>query len=73
MSTPRLEQQAALYPVRLRQLNIQEHDLPFNSVTHWTDSVTVLKRLNSADKRQNVFAANRVAEINSGNSFKSMN
>ena len=63
LSNPRLELQAALYSVRLRKLIIQEHDLPINSVTHWTDSVTVLQWLNSADKRQNVFVANRAAEI----------
>ena len=63
LSIPRLELQAALYSVRLRKLIIEEHDLPINSVTHWTDSVTVLQWLNSADKRQNVFVANRAAEI----------
>ena len=63
LSIPRLELQAALYSVRLRKLIIQEHDLSFDSVTHWTDSVTVLQWLNSADKRQNVFVANRAAEI----------
>ena len=41
LSIPRLELQAALYSVRLRKLIIQEHDLPINGVTHWTDSVTV--------------------------------
>ena len=61
LSIPRLELQAVLYSVRLRKLIIQEHDLPINSVTHWTDSVTVLQWLNSADKRQNVFVANRAA------------
>ena len=63
LSIPRLELQAVLYSVRLRKLIIQEHDLPINSFTHWTDSVTVLQWLNSADKRQNVFVANRAADI----------
>ena len=63
LSIPRLELQAALYSVRLRKLIIQEHDLPINGVTHWTDSVTVLQWLNSANKKQNVFVANRAAEI----------
>ena len=62
LSIPRLELQAALYSVRLRKLIIQEHDLPNNGVTHWTDSFTVLQWLNSADKKQNVFVANRAAE-----------
>ena len=64
VSIPRLELQAALYSVRLRKLIIEEHDLLIDSVTHWTDSITVLQWLYSADRRQkNVFFANRAAEI----------
>ena len=63
LSIPRLELQAAVYSVRLRTLIAQEHDLQIDSVTHWTDSVTVLQWLHSADERQNVFVANRAAEI----------
>ena len=63
LSIPRLELQAALYSVRLRKLILQEHDISIDSVTHWTDSVTVLQWLYSADKKQNVFVANRAAEI----------
>ena len=58
-----LELQAALYSVRLRKLIVEEHDLLIDSVTHWTDSITVLQRLDSADRRQNVFVANSAAEI----------
>ena len=60
---PRIELQAAVHSVRLRTLIVQEHDIRINSVTHWTDSVTVLQRLHSADKKQIVFVANRAAEI----------
>ena len=63
LSIPRLELQAALYSVQLRTLIVKEHDLRIDSVTHWTDSVTVLQWLLSADKKQNVFVANRAAEI----------
>ena len=63
LSIPRLETQAALCSVRLKKLLIQEHDLSIDSVTHQTDSVTGLQWLNSADKRQKVFVANRAAEI----------
>ena len=42
---------------------VEEHDLQIDSVTHWTDSVTVLQWLHSSDKRQSVFVANRAAEI----------
>ena len=63
LSIPRLELQAAVYSVRLRTLIVQEHDLRIDSVTHWTDSNTVLQWLHSANKKQNVFVANRAAEI----------
>ena len=63
LSIPRLELQAAVYSVRLRTLFVQEHDLRIDSVTHWTDSVTVLQWLHSADKKQNVFVANRAVQI----------
>ena len=51
-----------MYSVRLRTLIVQEHDLHIDIVTHWTDSVTVLQWLQSADKK-NVFVANRAADI----------
>ena len=63
LSIPRLEIQAALYSVGLRNLIVEEHDLLIDSVTHWIDCITVLQRLHSADRRQNVFVANRAAEI----------
>ncbi len=63
MTIPKLELQAALYSVRLRKLIIDEHDIVIDRVQHWTDSVTVLQWLHGADKKQNVFVANRVAEI----------
>ena len=63
LSLPRLELQAAEYSVRVRTLIVQEHDLQIDSVTHWTDSSTVLQWLHSACKKQNFFVANRAAEI----------
>ena len=60
---PKLELQAALYSVRLRQLITEEHDIQIQTVAHWTESMTVLQRLHSAHKRQQVFVANRVGEI----------
>ena len=60
---PKLELQAALYSVRLRQLISADHDIQIQTVTHWTDSMTVLQWLHSAHKRQQVFVANRVGEI----------
>ena len=40
---PKLELQAALYSVRLRQLITEDHDIKIQTVTHWTDSMTVLQ------------------------------
>ena len=60
---PKLELQAALYSVRLRQLIEKEHDIEMDSVTYWTYSVTVLPWLHAAHKKQQVFVANRVGEI----------
>ena len=60
---PKLELQAALYSVRMRQLITEGHDILVDSVFHWTDSRTVLQWLKSAHKKQQVFVANRVGEI----------
>ena len=60
---PKLERQAALYSVRLRQLVVEDHDIRIASVTHCTDSMTVLQWLHAAHKKQQVFVANRVGEI----------
>ena len=38
---PKLELQAALYSVRLRQLITEDHDIQIHKVTRWTDSMTV--------------------------------
>ena len=60
---PKLELQAALYSVKTRQLIEKEHDIKLDSVTHWTDSMSVLRLLHAAQKKQQVFVANRVGEI----------
>ena len=51
LSIPRLELQAAVYSVRVTTLTVQEHDLQMDSVTQWTNSVTVLQWLQSTDKK----------------------
>ena len=48
---PRLELQVALYSVRLRKLNVEEHDFLIDSVTHWTGSIIILQWLHSADRK----------------------
>ena len=62
ITIPKLELQAALLAVHLRQkiLDALTFDVPQSFM--WTDSSTVLQWLASADK-QPVFVANRVAEI----------
>ena len=62
-SIPRLELQAAKYGTRLKQLIVDEHDVEIERTFFWPDSTNVLQWLHGADKKQPVFAANRVAEI----------
>ena len=63
MTVPKLELQAAVYGVRLRKQILNEHDVRIDKIYHWTDSTTVLQWLPAAQKKQQVFVANRVAEI----------
>ncbi|XP_075254852.1 uncharacterized protein LOC142346222 [Convolutriloba macropyga] len=60
---PKLKLQAAVYGVRLRRQILKEHDVNIDKTYHWTDSSTVLQWLHSADKKQQVFVANRAAKI----------
>ena len=62
-TVPKLELQAALYAVSLRQLILEGHDSDIGKVYHWTASPTVLQWLRSAHKEQQVFVANRLDEI----------
>ena len=64
MTIPKLELQAAVYGVRLReQILNNEHDVRTDKIYLWTDSSTVLQWLKAAHKKQQVFVANRAAEI----------
>ena len=47
---PKLELQAALYSVGLRQLITEDYDVKIQTVTHWTDSMTFLQWLHSAQE-----------------------
>ena len=58
----KLELQAALYLVRLRQLITEDHNIQIQTVTHWTEFMTVLQWLHSAHKKQQVFVAKRVGK-----------
>ena len=63
LTIPKLELQAAVYGVRLRKQILNELDVGIDKIYHWTDSSTVLQWLQAAHKKQQVFVANRAAEI----------
>ena len=63
MTIPKLELQAGVYGVLLRNQILNEHDVKIDKIFRWTDSSTVLKWLQAAHKKQEVFVANRAAEI----------
>ena len=60
---PKLELQATLNSVRLRQLITEDHVIKIQTVTHWRDSMTLLQWLHSSHRRQQVFVANIVGEV----------
>ena len=63
LSIPRLELQAAVMAVRLKEQIVKEHESKIHSSNFWTDSNTVLQWSHSSHRKQQVFVANRVAEI----------
>ena len=63
LSIPRLEPQAAVMAVRLKEQIVKEHESKIHSCNFWTDSTTVLQWIHSSHRKQQVFVANRVAEI----------
>ena len=63
MPIPKLELQAEVKGIRLRNQILNEHDIKTEKIYHWTNSSTVLQQLQAAHKKQQVFVANRAAEI----------
>ena len=63
LSIPRLELQVAVMTVRLKELIVKEHEMKINSCRFWSDSTIVLQWIHSSHRKQQVFVANRVAEI----------
>ena len=63
LSIPRLELQAAVMAVRLKEQIVKEHEMKISSCSFWSDSTTVLEWIHSSHRKQQVFVANRVAEI----------
>ena len=59
----KLELQAALYALRLRQRILEGHEIDTGKVYHWTYFLTVLQWLRSAHEKQHVFVAYRIGEI----------
>ena len=63
LSIPRLELQAAVMVVRLKEQIVKEHEIKIQCCSFWSDSTTVLQWIHSSHPKQQVFVANRVAEI----------
>ena len=63
LSIPRLELQAAVMAVRLKEQIVKEHEMKISSCSFCSDSFTVLQWIHSSHRKQQVFVAHRVAEI----------
>ena len=63
LSIPRLELQAAVMAVRLKEQIVKEHEMKINSCSFCSDSTTVLQWIHSSHRKQQVFVANRLADI----------
>ena len=59
LSIPRLELQAAVIAVMLKEQIVEEHEIQINSCSFWSDSNTVLQWIHSFHRKQQVFVANR--------------
>ena len=59
----KLEIQAAVFGVRLRELILEDNDIEVDQSVHWPESTTVLKWLLASNNKQPVLLSNRVAEI----------
>ena len=63
LSIPRLELQAAVMAVRLKEQIVKEHEAKIHNCNFGTYSTTVLQWIFSSHRKQQEFVANRVAEI----------
>ena len=59
----KLKLQAVVNEVRLKRQILRDHDVKIDKTYQWSDSPIVLQRLQAAHKKQQVFVANRVAEV----------
>ena len=60
LSRTRVEMQAAVMAVRLKEHIIQEHEMKINSCSFWSDSIILLQWIHGSHRKQQVFVANRV-------------
>ena len=58
-----LELQAAIKAVRLKEQIVKEHESNIQSYNFCTDSTTVLQWIHSSRRKQQLFVANRIAEV----------
>ena len=63
LSIPRLELQAAVMAVRPKEQIVKEHESKIQKSNFWTDFTTVLQWIHSSHRKQQVFVADRVAEV----------
>ena len=63
LSIPRLELQSAVMAVRLKEHIVKEHEMKIQFCSFGSNSTTVLQWIHSSRRKQQVFVANRVAEI----------
>ena len=63
LSIPQLELQAAIMAVMLKEQIFKEHEMKIFSCSFWSESTMVLQWIHSSHCKQQVFVANRVAEI----------
>ncbi|XP_073835298.1 uncharacterized protein isoform X2 [Musca autumnalis] len=60
---PKLELQAAVMGVRMKDLIVSNHVKSINKIYFWTDSHTVIRWIHSDHRKYKQYVANRVAEI----------
>ncbi|XP_064625908.1 uncharacterized protein LOC135486743 [Lineus longissimus] len=65
MTIPRVELTAAVVAVKLDKMLRRELDIGIAESYFWTDSMLVLRNIQSTDRRFHTFVANRVAAIQS--------
>ncbi|XP_059224765.1 uncharacterized protein LOC131997912 [Stomoxys calcitrans] len=67
---PKLELQAAVMGVRMKEAILKNHLCCVNNVFFWSDSFTVIQWIRSDHRRYKQYVANRVAEILDGSSIE---